>query len=38
MADEGKSVAVDFSSLAEGEAEPEEPEPMPGLRLAASEQ
>jgi Tfp pilus assembly ATPase PilU len=38
-ADEGKSVAVDFSSLADDEAEPEpEPEPMPGLRLAATEQ
>jgi Tfp pilus assembly ATPase PilU len=40
-AEEGKTVSVDFSSLAEDEAEPEpEPEadPMPGLRLAASDQ
>ena len=41
VAEEGKSVAVDFSSLAEDEAEPE-PEPeeelMPGLRLAASDE
>ena len=41
VAEEGKTVAVDFSSLAEDEAEPEpEPqeEPVPGLRLAASDQ
>jgi twitching motility protein PilT len=43
VAEEGKTVAVDFSSLAdeeappEAEAEPDE-EPMPGLRLASSEQ
>jgi twitching motility protein PilT len=38
-ADEGKTVSVDFSSLAEDEAEPEpEEEPLPGLRLAASDQ
>jgi twitching motility protein PilT len=41
VAEEGKTVAVDFSSLAEDEAEPE-PEPeeelMPGLRLAASDE
>ena len=42
-AEEGKTAAVDFSSLAEDEAEPE-PEPEPerhpgsGLRLAASDQ
>src|SRR5512134_3577180 len=39
-AKEGKTVSVDFSSLAEDEVEPEpEPqeEPMPGLRLAASD-
>ena len=41
VAEEGKTVTVDFSSLAEDEAEPEpEPqeEPVPGLRLAASDQ
>ena len=43
VAEEGKTVAVDFSSLAgdeappEAQAEPDE-EPMPGLRLASSEQ
>jgi twitching motility protein PilT len=38
-AEEGKTVSVDFSSLAEDEAEPEpEEEPLPGLRLAASDQ
>jgi twitching motility protein PilT len=39
-AEEGKTVSVDFSSLAEDEVEPEpEPEgdPLPGLRLAASD-
>ena len=41
VAEEGKTVAVDFSSLAGEEAPPEaepEEEPMPGLRLASSEQ
>jgi twitching motility protein PilT len=42
VAEEGKTVAVDFSSLADNEAPPEaaepEEEPMPGLRLASSEQ
>ena len=41
VAEEGKTVAVDFTSLAEDEAEPDpEPEenPAPGLRLAASDQ
>jgi Tfp pilus assembly ATPase PilU len=38
VADEGKSVAVDFSSLADEEAGPEEPEPVPGLRLAVSDE
>jgi hypothetical protein len=40
VAEEGKSVAVDFTSLAEDEAEPEpEPEEAPasGLRLATPE-
>jgi twitching motility protein PilT len=41
VAAEGKTVAVDFTSLAEDEEEPE-PEPeeelMPGLRLAASDE
>ena len=40
VADEGKTVAVDFTSLAEEEA-PAEPEPdeerLPGLRLAGSD-
>ncbi|HXV58068.1 MAG TPA: PilT/PilU family type 4a pilus ATPase [Gaiellaceae bacterium] len=38
VADEGKRVAVDFSSLADEEAGPEEPEPVPGLRLAVSDE
>ena len=41
VAEEGKTVAVDFTSLAEDEAEPEpepEEEPVTGLRLAASDQ
>jgi twitching motility protein PilT len=42
VAEEGTTVAVDFTSLAGEEAPPEaagpEDEPMPGLRLASSEQ
>ncbi|HWM14818.1 MAG TPA: PilT/PilU family type 4a pilus ATPase [Gaiellaceae bacterium] len=42
VAEEGSTVAVDFKSLAAEEAPPEgaepEDEPMPGLRLASSEQ
>ena len=42
VAEEGTTVAVDFTSLAGEEAPPEaaepEEEPMPGLRLASSEQ
>jgi twitching motility protein PilT len=42
VADEGTTVAVDFTSLVDEEAPPEatepEDEPMPGLRLASSEQ
>jgi twitching motility protein PilT len=42
VAEEGTTVAVDFTSLAGEEAPPEAPEPeeesMPGLRLASSEQ
>jgi twitching motility protein PilT len=41
VAEDGKNVAVDFTSLAEDEAEPEpepEPDPVPGLRLATSDQ
>jgi twitching motility protein PilT len=42
VAEEGTTVAVDFTSLADEEAPPEaaeaEDEPMPGLRLASSEQ
>jgi twitching motility protein PilT len=42
VAEEGTTVAVDFTSLAGDEAPPEAPEPeeesMPGLRLASSEQ
>ena len=40
VAEEGTTVAVDFESLADEEAPPDGPEeePMPGLRLASSEQ
>jgi twitching motility protein PilT len=42
VAEEGSTVAVDFASLNDDEAPPEaaepEEEPMPGLRLASSEQ
>jgi twitching motility protein PilT len=42
VAEEGSTVAVDFASLADEEASPQaaepEEEPMPGLRLASSEQ
>jgi twitching motility protein PilT len=42
VAEEGTTVAVDFTSLTDEEAPPEateaEDEPMPGLRLASSEQ